>query len=139
LGRLEGGQFARKPQEMNGEIETSLSPKQYKAIAALLSEDTIEEAAETAGVNPTTLHRWLKQSAFQAEYRAERRRFMERAVGALQAASTKAVEALVRNLDSGVASVEVRAASAILDRALKGIELYDIIERLEALEEIMEN
>jgi hypothetical protein len=124
---------------MSAEAADSLTPKQYKVIVALLSEDTLEEAAETGGVSPATLRRWLKQPAFQAEYRAERRRFMERAVGALQAACTAAVEALVRNLNCGVASVEVRAASAILDRALKGVELYDIIERIEALEEVMEN
>jgi hypothetical protein len=124
---------------MSGETENSLTPKQHKAIVALLSEDTVEDAAQTAGVSPATLRRWLKQPAFSNEYRAERRRFMERAVGALQAACTAAVEALVRNLNCGVASVEVRAASAILDRALKGVELYDIIERIEALEEVLEN
>lgn len=124
---------------MSAEAADSLTPKQYKAIIALISEDTHQEAAEAAGISPSTLRRWQKQPAFRAEYRAERRRLMETAVGLLQSKAMAAVEALERNLNCGVASVEVRAASAILDRALKGVELYDIVERIEALEEVLEN
>jgi phage terminase small subunit len=46
---------------------THLTPRQAKAITALMSTPTIEKAAEIAGVTPRTLHRWLKLPHFKAE------------------------------------------------------------------------
>jgi hypothetical protein len=66
-------------------------------------------------------------------------RAVEGAVAGLQRASEGAVATLERNLTSGVPSVEVRAAMAILDYALKGVETYDLLERLEDLEAAMKD
>ncbi len=41
-----------------------LTPKQEKAITALLSQPTIEAAAASLGINPATVHRWLQDPAF---------------------------------------------------------------------------
>ena len=59
---------------------------------------------------------------------------MEGAIGRLQQAATEAVAALQRNLTCGTPSVEVRAATAILDQAIKAVELFDLVERVEQLE-----
>src|SRR5215467_4883305 len=48
--------------------ELKLTPKQEKAIFALLEEPTLKKAAATAGVNPTTLWRWLKTTDFRQAY-----------------------------------------------------------------------
>jgi transposase-like protein len=46
-----------------------LGRKQEEAIAALLSQRNIEEAARAAGVGTRTLIRWLKLPEFGKEYR----------------------------------------------------------------------
>jgi hypothetical protein len=104
------------------------------AIAALLTERTIEEAADRAGVSARTLKNWLAEPDFCAAYRAARRQLVEGAVGRLQEASGKAVDALVALLDCGHAPTRARAAMGILERSVRAIETTDLMERLEAME-----
>jgi hypothetical protein len=116
--------------------DKKLSHRQERAVAGLLSTRTIAEAAAAAGVSSRTLERWLSESnEFVAEYRAARRRVVEAAVSQLQNATGEAVDCLTRNLHCGMPSTEVRAASVILDHALKAVELYELETRLAALEE----
>jgi hypothetical protein len=105
------------------------------AIAALLSEPTIVGAATVAGVSESTLLRWLREPAFKAQYRAARRQVVEAAIGRLQSVTTRAVEALERNLSCGTPAVEVGAAKAVLEQAIKAVELVDLAERVETLEQ----
>jgi hypothetical protein len=67
--RPPGGKFGRKKEE---------------AIAALLTQRNIEEAAKVARIGANTLLRWLKVPEFQAAYREARRciRAIHRAVAA---------------------------------------------------------
>ena len=53
-----GGKFGRKKEE---------------AIAALLTQRNIEEAAKVTGIGANTLLRWLKVPEFQTAYRQARR------------------------------------------------------------------
>src|SRR3990172_5995700 len=96
----------------HGEKQTR---KQEQAILALLSEPTIEAAAEACGVGQATLWRWMQLPSFQSEYRAARRWLVEASIGTLQYATTEAVETLRRKLTCGHPATEVRAATAILD------------------------
>ena len=111
-----------------------LSRKQELAIAALLGQPTIEEAAQTVGVNEKTLRTWLKLPTFHAEFRAARRRIVEGAITRLQQLTLGAVLALHRNLTSGNPAVEIRAAHIILDQSTKAIELDDVLQRIDELE-----
>jgi hypothetical protein len=112
-----------------------ISRGQERAIAALLSEGTIENAAARAKISPRTLAYWLKLPAFAAAYRAARREVVEQAVAVLQKATIHAVAALVRNLRLGKPGVEVAAANSLLDKSLQAMESFDIVSRLEALEQ----
>ena len=105
-----------------------------QAILALLAHPTIGEAAAACGVGDVTLWRWLQQPDFAERYRAARRQVVEGAIANLQQAATEAAATLRRNLTCGVASVEVRAALAVLEQAIKGAELLDLAERVAALE-----
>ena len=119
-------------------MDEYLTPKQHAAINALLATRTVEEAAETAGCHPASIRRWMKDGEFSAAYRRARRDALDGAIAALQGSATRAVHTLEDELDSDSSGVRVRAAISILDRAIKGTELYDVIERLEALEEVLE-
>ena len=113
---------------------TKITRKTETLIAALLSEPTHAAAAAKAGVGEATVQRWLRDPEFLAAYRAARRAVIESAVGRLQQASEKAVTTLERNLACGQPGVEIRAAVAILDNAIRGIDQLDLAYRLDALE-----
>lgn len=106
-----------------------------RALAALLSEPTIVQAATTAGISESTLARWLADPSFRARHREARRQVVEQAISALQRATEDAVTTLTRNLRCGVPASEIAAAKAVLDFAVKGVELVDLAERVEQLEQ----
>ena len=58
-----------------------LGRKQEDAIAALLTQRNIEEAAKAAGISARTLLRWLKLAEFQTAYREARRTAYSRCYG----------------------------------------------------------
>src|SRR5262245_13232268 len=113
----------------------SKSRQREQAIAALLASPNIESAARSAGIGTRTLKAWLAEPAFAAEYRKARARVVEESIGWLQLASRSAVETLVRNLEAAPASTQVKAATTILELSLRGVEVADVLARLEALEQ----
>jgi hypothetical protein len=58
--------------------------KQEEAIAALLTQRNVEEAAKSIGVAPKTLLRWMQIPEFKAAYREGRRAAYGQAVARLQ-------------------------------------------------------
>ena len=115
----------------------SLTPKQERSIIALLSHQTIAEAAKASGVSESTLWRWLQQEDFQKRYRQAQRSVVDRALGQLQSAAESAVQTLTRNLTCGKPEAENRAAVAILEFNLKARELFEMEERLTRLEALL--
>jgi transposase-like protein len=113
-----------------------LGRKQEEAIAALLSQRNIEEAARAAGVGTRTLIRWLKLPEFGKEYRKARREAVHQSVARLQQATGAAATIVLKLMtDPNVpAAVKLRAAECVFDRAFKGVELEDIEVRVVALE-----
>jgi hypothetical protein len=111
-----------------------LSGRQERVLLALLDTPSIKAAAAATGVNEKTVRRWLRQPEFQAAYRAARRAVVEETLALLQRIGAKAVAALHKNLACEKPAVEVAAAVAILDRAIRGVELSDLAERVEELE-----
>jgi hypothetical protein len=114
--------------------------KKEEAIAALLTQRNVEEAARVAGIGTQTLHRWLKLEEFQAAYREARRAAVSQSNARLQQASSAAVSTLLKIMvdPNAPASTRVRAADRILDRARQAIEIEDIEVRLAALERAAE-
>ena len=114
--------------------------KKEDAIAALLSQRNLEEAARTAGVGTRTLLRWLKEPEFDKAYRDARRDSFRQAVARLQQASGAAVSTLLKIMVDTTAphSTRVRAADSVLDHAAKAIEIEDVDLRVSELERAME-
>ena len=113
-----------------------LTPKQERAIAALLARPTIEGAAEVLGINPATVHRWLGEPAFEAAYRTARRAAVTQAVTRLQQVSSGAVAVLVQVMadTANPAGTRVSAAKTVLEFSFRAVELEDLAERIAALE-----
>lgn len=112
--------------------------KQEDAIAALLTQRNVEEAARTAGIGVRTLLRWLKLPEFQKAYRDARRAVVSQAVARLQQGTSAAATTLLKTMvdPTTPASVKVRAAEAILNHASRAIEIEDIEARVAALEAV---
>jgi transposase-like protein len=114
--------------------------KKEDAIAALLSQRNIDEAARTAGIGARTLLRWMKDPEFDEAYRKARRLAFGQAVVRLQQASGAAVSTLLKIMVDPLAphSTRVRAADSVLDHAAKSIEIEDIEVRVSELERAAE-
>jgi hypothetical protein len=118
---------------------SKFSRRKEEAIAALLTQRNVEEAARVAGIGSQTLIRWLKIPEFQTAYREARRAAVSQSDARLQQASSAAVSTLLKIMvdASAPASARVRAADRILERAKHGINDEDVQVRLAALEQAM--
>jgi hypothetical protein len=114
----------------------SLTGKQERALLALLSQPTIQAAAEAARISERTLFGWLKEKAFADAYRAARALAVSQAISRLQQVSSQAVDTLegvMKDIETP-APAKVTAAKTVLEMALKGTEMAELQWRLAALE-----
>jgi hypothetical protein len=111
--------------------------KKEEAIAALLTQRNVEEAARSAGVGTRTLIRWLKIPEFASAYLEARRAAVAQSNARLQQASSAAVSTLLKIMvdASAPAAARVRAADRVLDHSKQAIQSEDIEVRVAALEQ----
>lgn len=116
------------------------SRKKEAALVALISEPTLKEAAKKAGIGEATLWRWLQDPEFQEKYRTARRQAVSQSITQLQKISSEAVETLreVMNSKETPPASRVTAAKAVLEMAIKAVEVEDLAVRIEALEKATE-
>ncbi|GFG47747.1 hypothetical protein ScFU97_10860 [Streptococcus canis] len=117
-------------------IDKSLTPKQEKFMAAMVTSKTITEAAERAGIARVTAHKYLKDITFKRAFRRYRSELMQQTTALLQSASIEAVEVLREiALDKSISPyARQQSAQTILNAAYKAHELDDIVEMVEELE-----
>ena len=112
-----------------------LSRNQKRAISALLVHPTMTQAAESAGIGEVTLWRWLRIPTFKEQYRLARREAVRpgrgTTPGGLQ--RRRGGADVFRDVNCP-ASARVSAARTVLELALKGVELEDLVVRVEELE-----
>ena len=120
---------------------TQFDRKMEEAVAALLTQRNIDEAAKAVGIATNTLLNWMKLPEFQAAYREARRVAFGQSIARLQQASSAAATTLMKiMLDASTpASTRLRAADSVLAHAAKAIEIEDIEARVRALEEAAAN
>ena len=119
---------------------TKFGHKMEEAVAALLTQRNIDEAARAVGISTATLMRWQKLPEFQTAYREARRAAFGQSVARLQQGSSTAATTLLKMLidPATPASVRVRAAECILNHSIKAIEVEDIEARVSELERAAE-
>lgn len=113
-----------------------LPGKQERALAALLNNPTVRDAAAEAKVSEATLYRYMREATFAERLKEARRGAVEHLSARLQAKAADAAKVLsdIAEDDSKPASVRVAAARAIIEHTLKAFELGDLAERLKVLE-----
>jgi hypothetical protein len=72
--------------------------KQEEAVAALLTQRNVDEAARAAGIGARTLLRWMKDPEFQTAYRAARREAFGQSIARLQQGTSAAATTLLKLL-----------------------------------------
>ena len=121
-------------------IESALTGKQAAAIAALVSEPTMKDAAARAGVVESTLWRWLQLAEFQKAYQEARRETVKHALVKMQSAASQAVDVMTEIMGNKEASdfARLAAAKSVLEFSVKAVELEDLAARIAELERIAE-
>jgi hypothetical protein len=114
-----------------------VTPRQAHAITLLLSEPTVQKAADALGINDRTLFRWLQEPAFAAAYRAARRQAFQQAMGLTHRYVPYAVQTLVKVMadPKSPAGAKVSAAKGLLEFSRESLELDDLAARVDALEQ----
>ena len=109
--------------------------KKEAAIAALLAERNQVEAARVAGIDPSTLKRWMRLPEFIEEYRRTRWEVVEQAYARIQQNTPAAASVLLKLMvdPATPASGRIRAALGTFGLAREALDL-DIETRVSALE-----
>jgi DNA-binding transcriptional MerR regulator len=109
-----------------------------RALLALMSCGTVEEAAEEAGCSERTLRAWLKEDAdFRAAYAEARAAAVDDALRQLQRGAAVAARALIRRAKGDDAGHSIKAATALLDQLAKAgraADVQSLADRLGAVE-----
>lgn len=110
--------------------------KQSDFLIAMLDTGIISESAKRANVTEATAHKWLNEG-LNKELKALRAGLIEESLNKLQLTCALAVDTLydILNNKDNALSIRLKASTFILDTTMKIREQEQIIERLEALEE----
>lgn len=114
-----------------------MTPKQERALAALISCPTARAAAKAAGLSESALRRYKQDPVFQAEYRRRCNELLEAACTKAKSALPPAIDRLrgIIDDDQQQPREQIAAARAVCEYSLRLIEVVDIEQRLRALEE----
>ena len=117
-----------------------LTPKQRRAVEALLTTGDVASAARDAGVARETVHRWLKQPAFLQAVRGAEAAALDDLSRLLVRLGRTAAATLAKAMNDTAApwATRVRAADAVLSRLLQLRELATLEARVAELERLAE-
>ena len=117
-------------------LKENLTPRQLKAVEALVTCADVRQAAAVAGVSRDTIYRWMRNEAFKEALNTSTRQAVNRISRQLISLGDKAVDTLQKAMASPEVSitVSIRAADIVLSRLLQIYELADLEARLGQLE-----
>ncbi|MCD8354927.1 MAG: hypothetical protein LUC47_11560 [Clostridiales bacterium] len=114
-----------------------MNMKQAHGLAALLSSNSITEAAKVSGTSETTLRRWLREDAeFIEAYNTQLRTMLEDASRVGQVRSAEAMKCFVDVMGDDAINPQTRitAARSLLEFTLKLTEFTELKTQMEELE-----
>ncbi len=113
-----------------------LTPKQNKALQALLTQPNKKAAAEAAGITPRTMTSYLADPDFQKEYKKAFGQLVQDATRNAQQSLSPAISALrdIVEDDTETSSARIAAARSLLEYGLRLTEFSDILTELETVE-----
>ncbi len=114
----------------------TVDTKKEKALAALLTSSTQQEAAAKCGLSDRTLRQYMQDDEFAHEYAQRRQELLTAATAQLQQSLAAAVAALrsVVEADGSSDSARISAGRVLLEYGLRYSELTDLYQRLSTVE-----
>jgi hypothetical protein len=113
----------------------TLSANQKKALAALISEKTVRDAAAKIGLAEKTIYRYFKEPAFMDAFTAAQDELTQEAVNRLIGGLGKALDTLEDLIAHSDQTNKRLASVAWIDRALKLKEFAVLEQKIKDLEE----
>jgi transposase-like protein len=116
--------------------QSIISPKQRRAIEALLTTGDVQAAAQQVGVSRDSLYRWLKQPVFIEAVRAAEAQAIDDLSRLLVRLGRTASGTLAKAMSDATTPVaaKIRAADIVLNRLLQLRELATLEARVVELE-----
>lgn len=113
-----------------------LTPKQRRAVDALVGTGEVAAAARESGISRETLHRWLKQPQFVEAVREAESKAIDDLSRMLVRLGRTAISTLAKAMNDSATpmATRVRAADAALGRLLQLRELATLEARVAELE-----
>ena len=107
-----------QPNPVDQPLRVSKARQKDQAILAMLQSPTLEKAAQTVGIHPSTLRRWWKNPEFRRRYEEAKDAAFLQAKGWLQQGCQAAVGTVFQIMrDNQVAaSTRLQAAKYVLDQ-----------------------
>jgi transposase len=117
-------------------MKRELTHRQERAIQALVTTNTISQAAKKAKVSERSVYLWINQDHFQTCLRVARDKALGHTSTRLQQITARAVKTLEDIMDDekNSASSRVSAARLSLDMMYRARAIDDIVERLHTVE-----
>jgi hypothetical protein len=117
--------------------DRGLTARQEQAIIALINEASVAKAAAATGIPERTIYNWLEEPKFNRAHRDARRQSFSHAISLCAYYAPMAAQALAKILADPHAphSSRVSAATNLLKTGREGIELDDLVQRIESLEQ----
>ncbi len=116
---------------------SKLNTKQYRAIEAMLSGLSKQQAAQAAGVNARTVSRWIHEHvAFSDELTRLSKASVHNAARRLTGGLDKMLNVLIAVAEDETepSSVRIRAALGWLNAQIRLVEQSEIVAKLDELE-----
>lgn len=116
----------------------AMTPKQRRAVEALLATGEVSAAAKESHVSRDTVHRWLKQPAFAQAVRDAEARALDDLSRLLVRMGRTAAATLAKAMSDATVppATRVRAADVALSRLLQLRELATLETRVAELERL---
>jgi hypothetical protein len=104
-----------------------LTARQRRAVVALVTNPTVEKAAQAIGIGRRQLHRYAQNPAFRAAVQNAHRELYEEALYKAHAAAASAISSLTGIVESPIAknADRIGAARTILEQANRAAEKFD--------------
>lgn len=115
-----------------------MKSKQIKFLSELLQTGTVSEAIKNTGVSSSTAYKWMKEPEFKNELQKRKTEMLEEVSTTMQIGFSEAVTELMKIIKNPKTApqVKINAIDTLFRNARPIIEEVDILNRLQALEEI---
>ncbi len=111
-----------------------LSPRELRFVQALASGKTLAQASQAVGISPRSGRRWRSTPRVATALREALQEQVGQCKAVLASGAARAARSLVRMTDGKGTAVRVAASKAVVDNAIKTVEIDELQAKVADLE-----